>query len=311
METFIDKTFGLDDIQGFLDSKKEESINLEYKRSDSLKITDHCKDEISKDVSSFANSDGGIIIYGIEEKNHQASNLSFIDGNVFTKEWLEQVISSRIHRKIDGLLIDPIRYNNSIQQSLYVVKIPRSYNVPHMASNKKYYKRHNFESIEMEEYEIRDLYSRHSLTKLKICPPRIYVTPRSASGNKHIELGMIISIDIENISNRVEKDFKLEVRIPRPISSISDKYGPLFNGTIRNDGDYAIYSLPNSSPIFQEEVLATCTFELKITKKTYNDYIEKLLVLTLFYTDGIDRKQIVLGDHLTFNGRSILIQDFE
>lgn len=167
----MEKTYNQKDIDELISSNKEESINLEFKRADSLKMTDSSKNEIAKDVSAFANSDGGIIIYGIQENDHKASIYSYIDGDHFTKEWLDQVISSRIQRRIDGLIIDPIRIDGKIDQSIYVVKIPRSYNTPHMTSNKKYYKRHNFESIEMEEYEIRDLYSRHSKTKLKICDP--------------------------------------------------------------------------------------------------------------------------------------------
>ena len=37
---------------------------------------DKKKAEIAKDVSAFANSDGGIILYGIEEQEHKAHALS-------------------------------------------------------------------------------------------------------------------------------------------------------------------------------------------------------------------------------------------
>ena len=48
----------------------QESLHLDYKKTDSLDNTEKNKKEISKDVSAFANSDGGIIIYGIVEKKH-------------------------------------------------------------------------------------------------------------------------------------------------------------------------------------------------------------------------------------------------
>ena len=44
----------------------------------------------------------------------------------------------------------------------YVVSIPQSIRAPHQASDKKFYKRFNFESVPMEEYEIRDLARRSS-----------------------------------------------------------------------------------------------------------------------------------------------------
>jgi predicted HTH transcriptional regulator len=45
----------------------EENLNLDYKAADALGTSDGKKKEITKDVSAFANSAGGIIIYGIKE----------------------------------------------------------------------------------------------------------------------------------------------------------------------------------------------------------------------------------------------------
>ena len=73
---------------------------------------------------------------------------------------LEQVIQSRIQRKIDGLEIIPVRFENEVKKSIYVIKIPESSLAPHMTSDKRFYKRYNFESVQMEEYEIRNLYNR-------------------------------------------------------------------------------------------------------------------------------------------------------
>ena len=56
-----------EDLQGLIQSQTEESLILDYKASPSLDNTDERKNEISKDVSSFANSAGGTIVYGISE----------------------------------------------------------------------------------------------------------------------------------------------------------------------------------------------------------------------------------------------------
>jgi len=88
--------------------------------------------EIVKDVSSFANSAGGMIIYGIKELNHVADSFTFIDGNIYTKEWIEQVIQSGIQRKIEGLKIFPVRFDDNIEKSIYVIKIPESFSAPHI-----------------------------------------------------------------------------------------------------------------------------------------------------------------------------------
>lgn len=112
------------DINNLISNKAEETINLDFKSSDSLGTQEQKKKELAKDVSSFANSEGGIIVYGIRENNHVAESLSFIDGSNFTKEWIEQVIHSNIHRKIDGVLIIPVRFENDVSKTVYVIKIP-------------------------------------------------------------------------------------------------------------------------------------------------------------------------------------------
>ena len=79
---------------------------------------------------------------------------------------MENVIQL-IQPRIDNLKIYPVRIND-LEQSIYVVKIPRSGNAPHMARDKRYYKRFNFKSEPMEDYEVKDLYNRTSIPKLEI-----------------------------------------------------------------------------------------------------------------------------------------------
>ena len=172
---FLEKEeYNIDDITALIKNEAEESVHLDFKAAGALSKDDKKKVEIAKDVSAFANSDGGIIIYGIEEQNHKAAKLSYIDGNKYTKEWLEQVIQDNVQRRIEGLKIFPIREKGDIANSIYVVKIPRSSNTPHMSADKCYYKRNNFRSVKMEEYEVRDLFYRESTPNLKISGYNFY-----------------------------------------------------------------------------------------------------------------------------------------
>ncbi len=159
--------FTLDTLNYLIDNEVEENIHLDYKSGEALKTNDKGKNEITKDVSSFANADGGIIIYGLSEKEHKPTAISSFDGNAFSKERLDQVISN-IQPHIKGIKIFPIRVNGDISRSIYVVKIPRSSNAPHMATDHRYYKRNNFQSVAMEDYEVRDLFSRVDKPELEI-----------------------------------------------------------------------------------------------------------------------------------------------
>ncbi|MBE9199338.1 MULTISPECIES: ATP-binding protein [unclassified Nodularia (in: cyanobacteria)] len=142
----------------------QENLELDYKECGSLfPLTDKKKTELSKDVSSFANSAGGIIIYGVKEKDHLITEIDTgFDPNNLSKERLEQIINSNIHPRINGLIIKQIELRTSNPgHILYVISIPQATTrAPHQAADKRYYKRFNFASIAMEDYEIRDILHR-------------------------------------------------------------------------------------------------------------------------------------------------------
>jgi predicted HTH transcriptional regulator len=175
MNNFYDKAeYNFQDIMSLIENEIEESIHLDFKEANALEKSDGKKKEISKDVSAFANSDGGIIIYGIKEQNHKAHSLTYINGQDFTKEWLEQTINSSIQRRIPDLKIFVIRNSGNIHETIYIVKIPKSFEAPHLCKDKRFYKRFNFESVAMEEYEVRQLYGQKLRSKLAIAGHGIY-----------------------------------------------------------------------------------------------------------------------------------------
>ena len=140
-------------IQQYIDDKIEENLNLDYKAADAL---DKKKtDDITKAVSAMANSDGGIIIYGIDEgqtNRHYPSKIDPIDRRKFSKEQLEHIINN-IRPKIDGLVIYPVSIQPDPNKPdskpvVYVVDIPKG-RTAHQATDRKYYRRYNFESVPM------------------------------------------------------------------------------------------------------------------------------------------------------------------
>lgn len=150
------------EILQLMRNAQEEFLELEFKRGDSLRNTDQNKKEISKDVSAFANTIGGTIIYGIEEgptAPHAAIRISPVNPKITTKEWLEQVINSNIQPRIPGIRITPINLSDAPDSAIYVVTIP-SGTTAYQASDRRYYKRFNFESVPMYDYEIRQILNR-------------------------------------------------------------------------------------------------------------------------------------------------------
>ncbi len=300
------------DIDQYISSLAEESINLEFKRGDAL--SDKNKAEIAKDVSAFANSDGGVIIYGIEEKEHKASGLFFVNGFEFTKEWLEQVINSRIHRKITGLIIDPIRYDDKIEQSVYAVTIPRSVNAPHMVDG-KFYRRYNFQSIVMEEYEVRNLYMRQDKTELELVIPKFSARALRMQAGKLNQLELQIEFNILNKGETIEKYFKLDIQLPDElIKNVEntrgyDRYG-FFKYLVKKENNYLHFTIPAAIPLYQNERATIGTATLVISYENYASLGTTPINLILRYSNGIEEKSILAIDHFTYQGWKLSIDNF-
>lgn len=153
-----------DDIMALVKNRVPESFNLEFKACAAL-TNAGWRTELAKDVSAFANSSGGTIVYGIKEdrKTHEAESIDDgYDPAELNKERLEQIINSSIQRQIEG-----IRYNSIPMTStrpgkiLFVIYIPESSRAPHMAHH-RFYRRFECESKYMEEYEVRERYRRET-----------------------------------------------------------------------------------------------------------------------------------------------------
>ncbi|HQR97472.1 MULTISPECIES: ATP-binding protein [unclassified Polaromonas] len=180
----------LDDIKRLITSSIPENLHLDYKRSAAL--LGNVK-EITKDVSAFANSDGGVIVYGVAEEEHIPVG---IDGGVehsrYTREWLEDVIQSNIAPKLSELKITQLEV--SATHSIFIVSTPKSARAPHQdRGSHRYYKRYNFKSAPMEDYEIQDIRNRSIDT-----PPLVTV-------DIEVERGMF-SLYVENIGNAPAQD---------------------------------------------------------------------------------------------------------
>lgn len=151
----------------YVEAPVQESLELEYKGKGALVNSEDAKTKIARSVSAMANSAGGVIIYGIaEDKEKNSISLDLINFKEFSKERLEDIINSRIQPKIDNLTIYPIRIGQNQDEGVYVIEIPQSHTA-HQA-NYYYYKRHNFKSVPMVDYEVRDVMARRQHTKIDL-----------------------------------------------------------------------------------------------------------------------------------------------
>lgn len=153
-----------DDLLSLISNKAQESLTLDFKGCGALRDKGWRR-EFAKDVSAFANAAGGTLIYGLKESRatHEAEEIDGgFDPAAPSKEQLEQIINSSVHRRIDGVRYNAIALNRTRPGKVaYVISIPESSHAPHMAHH-RFYKRFEFQSVAMEEFEVREKYRRET-----------------------------------------------------------------------------------------------------------------------------------------------------
>ncbi len=163
-------------IDSWVRTKTPESIFIDYKRE--LRFNNEKeKINLGKDISSFANTKGGCLLYGVDEDKHSK------DSAPVPKEYygidkierdlidIENILNSIISPPLPELRIRRIPLEHNVGKFVYLIWHPKSWIAPHMVSgfkNNRYYKRGNFQSEPMEEHEVELLYQARSLSNNKL-----------------------------------------------------------------------------------------------------------------------------------------------
>src|SRR2546425_6599508 len=143
-------------LEAFIAQGVEESLNLDYK---DIRASDS-PDQLARTVCAFANSEGGLLVLGVEEvreKDEKGNDIKIRPGKIswgpksLKKEAVESALTSRVHPWVEGLRIYPIR--NADQGVVFLIDVPQSPRPPHQAPNRIYYLRYNFMNQPMEHYQ--------------------------------------------------------------------------------------------------------------------------------------------------------------
>jgi hypothetical protein len=145
------------DLNDLVENKVFETRTLEYKECFPGN-RDSDKKEFLADVSSFANSAGGSIIFGISEKKGIPQEVKGIDNNIIDQEKsrLENMIRDGIAPRITGISINTLHLSSSMV--VLIMRIPKSWNSPHCVTynhHEKFYARNNSGKYKMDIPELR------------------------------------------------------------------------------------------------------------------------------------------------------------
>lgn len=143
-----------------------ESSSLDYKAKISLEGQTN-RIELAKDVSSFANERGGMLLYGVPQAKENEmpvpKDLSEcgIEISKGLPEDIENILQNVITPPLPELDIKVLNIKELNPNSLLMIYHPESWNKPHMVegyNHFRYYRRGNFSSIPMNERAIEAAY---------------------------------------------------------------------------------------------------------------------------------------------------------
>lgn len=286
--------YTISDIQALIENHAEEGVHLEFKRANALSKDN--ADKITKTLSAFANSDGGVVIYGIAEQDHVASDYSFVDGNTITTEQIS-ILARYVQPAIEGLTIYPIRKDDDFSKSIYVVKVPRSNKAPHMAKDHRYYKRNNVESIPMEDFDVKDVMSRIKNPQLGISACFLNKLPQKIKGQEYTKFSFIAMIG--NYGRVLSRNYKLISYFFCIDDNLSPKYSPLQPLVTRaktlviRDMYCTKISTPSIESIFPNEKIEFGHVEIEVPVDETEAFMNKAFVVSTLFWEGGGREDIL------------------
>lgn len=143
------------------DDRCPESDTLDFKR-DLPGGLDKDKQELLKDVCSLANTDGGDIVYGIEEKAGAASALTPIVGESAdaAKRRISQVLDAGLEPRVQGLRLHHVEVAGGY---VLVVRVPASFDGPHCVrtnNNRRFVMRNGTSTTDLTFDQLRAAFDR-------------------------------------------------------------------------------------------------------------------------------------------------------
>lgn len=198
-------------ISGFPAAAKEEHLQLEFKRINNANLNgSDDKKSLASAISGFANSSGGIVIWGIDARKNihnvdcanEIFEISPLD--IFLSR-LNELSSQAASPPVDGIIHR--RLETSPNRGFAATLIPESDAGPHMAKlgENRYYKRNGQQFLQLEHFDLEDMFGRRQKPKLDI-----YVINNRDLANGAIE---VLDIMVKNTGKALARHLGVKINL--------------------------------------------------------------------------------------------------
>ncbi len=214
---------------------RSEDLHLEAKTCvDSFNDTDQGR--LAKALSSFANSDGGVIIYGLASEREAESGRDVIarEAAVADAEAMRSrilgLISQIVESPVEGVLTKAIMLPGDSRSGFVLVLIPRCDGILRRSKkNREFYRRHGSSSLPMENYEIAEYYGRRTSPKLELWWDIKIVGTNGDAPNRNRDIAVLFGI--KNVGRRIAKYPAILMKtLKLGFSSVRDGYQHTITG---------------------------------------------------------------------------------
>jgi len=163
------------DIKRLVNNQIQENKSLDYKRDLNFS-KDKDKKEFLFDISAMYNTDGGCLVFGIEEekdsKNQNTGKPSIITGieiensDKLTQQ-IEDIVKTCTEPSISHLLIKELIVDD---KNVLIIGIPKGLGLPAMVTynqTNKFFKRRNSGKFAVDVYELNNMFMQNQVLKEK------------------------------------------------------------------------------------------------------------------------------------------------
>ena len=222
-------------VRNFISEGATENLHLDFKtvRDDQLSSRDDRKN-LAKAISGFANSEGGIIVWGVDAR----PNSDGIDCAVGEKPIanLKRFVSklSEYSSQASSPLVDGVTHNGILSgggSGFAATYVPQSDAAPHMAKlgEDRYYKRNAGSFYRLEHFDLEDMFGRRPHPKLQLSIKILLGSDPPVHDMRQYWDARLL-LQIQNIGHGAAIGPRLSLKIPIPwcvgAGGPSGMYGP-------------------------------------------------------------------------------------
>ncbi|MBX2976400.1 MAG: ATP-binding protein [Ignavibacteriaceae bacterium] len=261
-----------------------ESDYLDYK-SELYGLNDSEKIKILKHITSFANSSGGLIIFGIREELEKPVDVTGVkvDDNYYDS--IQSLVYECIEPTIMNLEMRLIEYRN---KNLFLISIPNSDDKPHMfhyQKHREFYFRYGNKSIPMKYDDIKKSFLDLSSRNIS------YLQSNLGSNNPlHHPFNEKFLIHLYNsiTENKIEYSKQLIEVYVHEVNNALKQRESKYNAIIKNDDKY----------LFTNELLRNYALMLAKANTHYNAFkrdAESMLGSLKMFLHFMERLRVLLA----------------